>query len=104
MSSGRWRIAHTFNPIEADTDSNGDPEWRIRAACRSHDPEDWFPRPGQQARTYRALVVCASCPVTAQCAALALRTKAKDGIWAGVLLGRPRGKTQLRKLSEQETA
>lgn len=58
------------------------PDWHAEAACRGRGDEvAFFPALGQSTAPAKAL--CATCPVTAQCAAFALDTGAFGGIWAG---------------------
>jgi WhiB family transcriptional regulator, redox-sensing transcriptional regulator len=60
--------------------------WRLAAACRSADPELFFPLSGSgQAREQiaEAKVICAGCPVQRQCLEFALRTR-PHGIWGGL--------------------
>ena len=60
--------------------------WRALAACRTADPELFFPvsvsgRSLDQAMEAKAL--CAACPVRAECLAFALETGQVHGIWGG---------------------
>jgi WhiB family redox-sensing transcriptional regulator len=61
-------------------------QWRSAAACRSADPELFFPisdsGPGRE-QTARAQAICATCRVRRECLAFALRTAQIHGIWAG---------------------
>ncbi|MFF8595111.1 WhiB family transcriptional regulator [Streptomyces sp. NPDC015220] len=61
--------------------------WLERGACRSEDPELFFP-PGEGAlsllRMEQARAVCRRCPVLAECRAFALRNSEYDGIWGGM--------------------
>jgi WhiB family transcriptional regulator, redox-sensing transcriptional regulator len=60
--------------------------WRLAAACRSADPELFFPRSGSgkaREQIAEAKVVCAGCPVRRQCLQFALRTR-PQGIWGGL--------------------
>jgi WhiB family redox-sensing transcriptional regulator len=53
-------------------------------ACRSYDPEFFFPigKTGRAiAEIQRAKAVCAACPVRAECLAFALETHQDYGIW-----------------------
>jgi WhiB family transcriptional regulator, redox-sensing transcriptional regulator len=64
-----------------------DPNWRVLAACRSADPDLFFPisssrKSVEQAAEARA--VCACCLVRRQCLAFALRTRQAHGIWGGL--------------------
>ncbi|MFD9792792.1 WhiB family transcriptional regulator [Streptomyces sp. NPDC059070] len=61
--------------------------WRERAACRTEDPELFFP-------TYRrrfadqqladAKAVCRRCPVASACLQWALSHNEKRGVWGGL--------------------
>jgi hypothetical protein len=58
-------------------------------ACRSYDPEFFFPigKTGRAiAEIQRAKAVCAACPVRAECLAFALETHQDYGIWATVTM------------------
>jgi WhiB family redox-sensing transcriptional regulator len=61
--------------------------WRSSAACRSGDPDLFFPISGsgeslEQAAEAKA--ICAGCPVRRQCLAFALQTRQVYGIWGGL--------------------
>ena len=61
--------------------------WRLLAACRSIDPDLFFPvssagKSLEQVAEARA--VCARCLVRRQCLAFALRTRQAHGIWGGL--------------------
>ncbi|HYT25456.1 MAG TPA: WhiB family transcriptional regulator [Actinomycetota bacterium] len=63
--------------------------WRLQAACRSEDTSLFFPadgeRPGAKARREaKAKLICAACPVAAECAAYALGTHERWGVWGGL--------------------
>src|ERR1700744_3647364 len=63
-----------------------DRDWRQRAACRSADPDLFFPvsATGPSAgQTTRAKAVCAPCRVLCECLAFALTTRQAHGIWGG---------------------
>jgi WhiB family redox-sensing transcriptional regulator len=60
--------------------------WRLAAACRSADPELFFPLSGSGKaleQIAEAKVICAGCPVRRQCLEFALRTR-PQGIWGGL--------------------
>jgi WhiB family redox-sensing transcriptional regulator len=60
--------------------------WRERAACRSVDPDLFFPVgvTGPSADYVRAAkAVCASCPVQEPCLDYAIETGQDAGIWGG---------------------
>ena len=61
--------------------------WRERAACRTLDPEIFFPHGSMrdvELQKRRAKAVCSPCPVAASCLAEALRFDNVDGIWGGL--------------------
>ncbi len=61
-------------------------EWRSLAACRSADPELFFPISAKgraAAEIARAKAVCARCRVRSQCLDYALATHQVHGIWGG---------------------
>jgi WhiB family transcriptional regulator, redox-sensing transcriptional regulator len=62
-------------------------QWRSMAACRSADPELFFPisSSGQSmAQEAEAKAICAECPVRRECLAFALRTHQAHGVWGGM--------------------
>jgi WhiB family transcriptional regulator, redox-sensing transcriptional regulator len=62
-------------------------QWRSAAACRSADPDLFFPisesGPARQ-EAARAKAICASCLVRHECLTFALRTGQAHGIWGGM--------------------
>ena len=73
-------------PVTAPAASCDGTSWREWAACRSYDPEFFFPigKTGRAiAEIQRAKAVCAACPVRAECLAFALETHQDYGIWGG---------------------
>jgi WhiB family transcriptional regulator, redox-sensing transcriptional regulator len=61
--------------------------WRLLAACRSIDPDLFFPisssgKSVEQAA--KAKAVCDCCLVRRQCLAFALQTRQAHGIWGGL--------------------
>lgn len=63
-------------------------DWRHRAACRTEDPELWFPV-GDSApaklQTRQAKAVCQTrCPVKDQCLHWALENGIDAGVWGGL--------------------
>lgn len=66
--------------------------WRVLAACRSAEPELFFPisssgksvEQAAEAKAAEAKAVCACCLVRRQCLAFALRTRQAHGIWGGL--------------------
>jgi len=64
-----------------------DVDWRSRAACRSAEPELFFPvGTGGPAlvQTALATAVCRRCPVMIRCRTWALTTGQTAGIWGGL--------------------
>ena len=63
-----------------------DPEpWMDRALCRNHpQPDLWFPNTSNPNDYRPAIRVCLQCPVRAECADLAVRSRAEFGIWGGL--------------------
>jgi WhiB family redox-sensing transcriptional regulator len=61
-------------------------QWRLFAACRSADPDLFFPisdsGPAQD-QTAEAQAICAACHVQRECLAFALQTGQIYGIWGG---------------------
>ena len=61
-------------------------QWRSAAACRSADPDLFFPisasGPGRD-QAAEAKAICAACRVRRECLAFALRTGQLHGIWGG---------------------
>ncbi len=60
--------------------------WMLRGACRSEDPELFFPIAAAGpalAQVSSAKAVCGRCPVQANCLSYALVTVQNDGIWGG---------------------
>lgn len=65
----------------------GPDDWRSAAACRSADPELFFPVSDfgpSLVQATEAKAICARCPVRRQCLAFALRTRQVHGIWGGL--------------------
>jgi WhiB family transcriptional regulator, redox-sensing transcriptional regulator len=64
-----------------------DMNWRDRAACRTQDPELFFPigttGPALDQLT-EAKSVCYRCPVIGECLAWALDTGQRAGVWGGL--------------------
>lgn len=57
--------------------------WMDRAVCRGHDPELFFPQPWDSTRAAKAVSVCRTCPVMAECHTYRKRINAHTGIWHG---------------------
>ena len=59
-------------------------EWWSLAACRSADPDLFFPiSPSGPAQTRRAKAVCAGCVVQPDCLRYALAAGPVQGVWGG---------------------
>jgi WhiB family transcriptional regulator, redox-sensing transcriptional regulator len=61
--------------------------WLDRGACRSEDPEMFFPVTGSGpglVQIARAKAVCRRCSVQEQCLAYALDTRQAHGVWGGL--------------------
>lgn len=84
----------TSHPRPApDTTSGSAHDWRGAAACRSEDPELFFPRgaTGEHlVQAERAKRVCERCPVRLRCLEDALAHRAQDGVWGGLDQGERR--------------
>ncbi|MFG3046308.1 WhiB family transcriptional regulator [Streptomyces sp. NPDC048241] len=61
-------------------------DWRARAACRSEDPELFFPKGevGWKTNVDKAKKVCRRCPVHRECLQLALDNGLDDGVFGGL--------------------
>ncbi|WP_081241177.1 WhiB family transcriptional regulator [Streptomyces viridosporus] len=60
--------------------------WRNRAACRTEDPDLFFPIGSSGPallQTEQAKAVCRRCPVREQCLQWALDTGQSIGVWGG---------------------
>ncbi|MEN2423045.1 WhiB family transcriptional regulator [Streptomyces rimosus] len=61
--------------------------WRDRAACRTEDPDLFFPAGSTgpwAAQLVDAKRVCARCPVLHECRRYALELPAEYGVWGGL--------------------
>lgn len=61
--------------------------WRNDAACRSHDPELFFPigvTGPAQTQLEEAKAVCAGCPVRCLCLEWAVLAGIGHGVWGGL--------------------
>lgn len=80
--------------------------WRARAACRHVDPDVFFPESHGKTRmraTWRAKMICASCPVRVECLEFALAHHPEDGIWAGTTKSTRGSMLAARRRAETET-
>ena len=86
--------------VSPKADAPGDADWGSRAACRSADPELFFPvsETGlSTAEITRAKAVCARCEVRSECLAFALATRQTHGVWGGTSPGE---RAHLRKRAQ----
>ena len=61
-------------------------QWRLRASCRSTDPDLFFPVGSTGLAIEQidaAKQVCAECPVNGPCLEFALATNQDSGVWGG---------------------
>ena len=58
-------------------------DWREDAACRSSDPDVFFPDGEDVVGIAQAKAICAACPVREDCLAFAVELNQTDGIWGG---------------------
>jgi WhiB family redox-sensing transcriptional regulator len=59
-------------------------DWQLQAACRTADPELFFPLEGESSgATETARDICKKCQVIGSCLKLAVETGEDFGIWAG---------------------
>lgn len=68
-------------------------DWRHRAACRSTDPEIFFPvgdSVAAQLQTEEAKAVCRRCDAVDQCLQWALETRQDAGVWGAMSEGERR--------------
>jgi WhiB family redox-sensing transcriptional regulator len=67
-------------------------DWRFRAACRTEDPELFFPigSSGAMLQVAEAKSVCRRCLVLLQCRMWALSTGQETGVWGGLSAGERR--------------
>ncbi len=62
-------------------------QWRSLAACRSADPELFFPVSSSDrsmTQVAEAKAICAGCQVRRECLAFAFRTNQAHGVWGGL--------------------
>jgi WhiB family transcriptional regulator, redox-sensing transcriptional regulator len=58
--------------------------WQFRGECGNHDPEIFFPFPGDREANNRAVAICFTCPVRSQCREHALAAPELSGVWGGM--------------------
>jgi WhiB family transcriptional regulator, redox-sensing transcriptional regulator len=84
----KWRSARQQRPFQAwAARLIADGAWRLGAACRSADPDLFFPvsSTGKSLeQVAQAKAICARCLVRRECLAFAMRTRQFHGIWGGL--------------------
>jgi hypothetical protein len=100
---GPLRTAHRNAEAEraagpiAVIEDDGRQAWLDQAACRGHDPERFFPEPGEQTKAAEAKAICDSCQVRDHCLELAVKAAggldADHGVFGGTL---PAERSRLR--------
>ncbi|HEY0902896.1 MAG TPA: WhiB family transcriptional regulator [Marmoricola sp.] len=60
---------------------NWNDDWAAQAMCKQSTPDELFVRGAEQ---HKAKVVCAACPVRAECLAEALDNQIEWGVWGGM--------------------
>jgi WhiB family transcriptional regulator, redox-sensing transcriptional regulator len=58
-------------------------DWRAAGACRSADPDLFFPIATGVAAVRKALLICAGCGVKQQCLDFAMQNGEMNGVWGG---------------------
>lgn len=58
-------------------------EWQGRSACRTADPELFFPEADSRS-THEAKRICAGCPVRVECLTAAIANREDHGVWGGL--------------------
>lgn len=82
--------ARVLPPDAVPADPPGLPHgWRQDAACRTVDPEAFFPTGrkdtiARRAAEAAAVRVCAGCPVRLPCLAVAVHRREGHGVWGGL--------------------
>jgi WhiB family redox-sensing transcriptional regulator len=79
-------------------------DWRAAGACRSADPDLFFPVAVSTAaskQVSRALRLCQGCTVRQHCLDFAMQSGEKDGIWGGTT---PEERIRARRARNHRTA
>lgn len=74
------------------------PEWMDDALCAQADPDAWFPESGEWPKVRAAKLICAACPVRAECLDYALASGERFGVWGG--LSEDERRAELRRRRE----
>lgn len=78
--------------------------WQEDAACRTEDPDLFFPEhagarhPTSDWRYAAAKAVCARCPMTAECLGFALSRNERFGVWGNTV---PADRERMRRERER---
>src|SRR4051812_14309832 len=67
--------------LAAIAERRTDEAWRTRGACRSVDPETFFPAPNEPSES--AVALCGTCTVQGPCLAWSLQVGDCHGVWGG---------------------
>ncbi len=67
--------------LRAIRQRRSDEGWRARGACRTVDPETFFPPRNEPAES--AIALCGTCEVQGPCLAWAVRRGDCHGVWGG---------------------
>lgn len=96
MTGPRRGLAYNAHGTTYDPDQH----WTTRAACRTEDPELFWPaaerNPWDQQQIEKAKAVCNACPVKADCLEWALANEPDEGVW-GAHTGRERSELRARR-------
>ncbi|WP_405461529.1 WhiB family transcriptional regulator [Streptomyces sp. NBC_00101] len=82
-------------------------DWRTHAACRTEDPDLFFPLGNTGpalVQTDEAKAVCRRCPVTETCLQWALDTNQDTGVWGGLAEDERRNLRRRTRRSAANTA
>ncbi len=60
-----------------------DAPWRAFAACRTADPDLFFPSGSRRSSSEKARAICAVCPARGACLDMALADPSLTGVWGG---------------------
>lgn len=89
----RWKGAEPTSPVprgQLVRDDAYDAWQALREAAHgqelpcSGDPDGFYPDPQQTKRTARAVQLCRSCPVMAECRDFSVANQERYGVWGGL--------------------
>lgn len=81
---------------------DADHQWMLNARCRALEPGEFFPSDG--VGVDKARLICATCPVKAECLEYALRNRIDHGVWGGASERERRRILKRRRTEATETA